>query len=459
MKIHIITAGAAGMYCGSCIRDNALAAELIARGNQVLLIPIYTPTLTDEHNVSQRKIFFGGASVYLEQYLPVFRKTPRWLDRLWDSPLVLKVLTGLSISNNPRLLGEMTVSMLQGEDGYQNKEFAKLLDWLKTQPVPDLVSLHNSMLVRLAAPVRRALGCAVCCTLQGEDLFLQNLTEPYRSQALGLIRAHSGDVEAFVAVSHSHADDMAAYLGIPRQKIHVVPLGINLDGYNVPKRFIVGQSLSPSFRIGFFARITPEKGLHTLAAAYRMMRQKLGLPKSQLAVAGYLGPEFRGYFRGVEKQMSDAGLADEFQYQGVLDREAKIRFLHSLDVFSVPGTYPGDPAAEGRDLPEAKGIYLLEAMACGVPVVQPRRGSYTEIVEKTGGGFLFDGGDAALSENLAQALVSLWRDPAQAEALGRRGCDGVRQHYSVAREAERAIEVYTEVLSRRATKAAAAPSA
>lgn len=419
------------MYCGSCIRDNALAAELIAEGHNVLLVPIYTPTLTDEANVSQHRVFFGGISVYLEQYVPFFRKTPRWLDRLWDAPLVLKALTGLSISNDPKMLGELTVSMLRGEDGNQNKELQKLLDWLAAQPRPDLVSLHNTMLIRLAEPIRRALGCKVVCTMQGEDFFLDNLQEPYRAQALELIRSHTGAVDAFISVSEFYATHMARYLNIPAEKIHVVPIGINLKGYAPQERYAVGASLQPGFSIGYFARITPEKGLHVLCEAYRILREERGLPASRLEAAGYLGPEYRGYLRGVEQQMKKWGLGREFQYRGVLSREEKIRYLQSLDVLSVPSTYD-----------EPKGLYLLEAMACGVPVVQPARGAFPEIVERTGGGILVEPG----AEALAKGIHTLWQNRVLAEELGRTGAAGVREHYSAPRMAARALEVYEGVV-------------
>ena len=157
MKILSITAGAANMYCGSCLRDNALAAELIARGHDVALLPMYTPTLTDEQNVSREKVFFGGISVYLQQYVPLFRKTPRVLDRLWDSKLMLKLAARRSIQTSPKMLGELTVSMLRGEDGNQRKELAKLLDWLRHEPPPDVVSLPYTLLIGLAKPLREAL--------------------------------------------------------------------------------------------------------------------------------------------------------------------------------------------------------------------------------------------------------------------------------------------------------------
>ncbi len=114
MRLLYLTAGAAEMYCGSCLRDNALAAALLARGHDVVLTPVYTPTTTDEPNVSASQVLFGGVSVYLEQHVPLFRHTPAFLDRLWDSTPVLKLASKRQIKVDPAVLGEMTVSMLQG---------------------------------------------------------------------------------------------------------------------------------------------------------------------------------------------------------------------------------------------------------------------------------------------------------------------------------------------------------
>src|SRR5688500_6717252 len=118
MRILSITAGAAGMYCGSCFRDNALAAELIARGHDVTLMPVYTPTLVDEPNVSRPRVLFGGISIYLQQHASIFRRTPRFLDRLWDSPAVIRAFANRAAgSTDARMLGELTISTLAGIDG------------------------------------------------------------------------------------------------------------------------------------------------------------------------------------------------------------------------------------------------------------------------------------------------------------------------------------------------------
>src|SRR5215203_3777761 len=90
MKIAFITAGAAGMYCGSCMKDNTLVAALNRLVHDALLIPTYTPIRTDEEDISQQRVFFGGINVYLQQKSWLFRHTPRWLDRLFDLPRLLR---------------------------------------------------------------------------------------------------------------------------------------------------------------------------------------------------------------------------------------------------------------------------------------------------------------------------------------------------------------------------------
>jgi glycosyltransferase involved in cell wall biosynthesis len=430
MKILSITAGAAQMYCGSCLRDNALAAELIRRGHDVMLLPVYTPTRTDEPNVSEGRVFFGGISVYLEQHVSFFRNSPKFLDRLWDSASAIRLASRKSIAVAPASLGALTVSMLRGDGGHQHKEVEKLVAWLSHEPPPDVTVLPNSLLISLARPIKEATGGRpVCVTLQGEDLFIAGLPDADRRETLELIRANVPHVDAFIAVSDFYADFMRGLLDIPAERMHVVPLGINLEGY-APRKHATAES-QREFVVGYFGRVAPEKGLHVLAEAYKLLRGRAGLGAARLEVGGYLAPEHKNYLRGIERGMEDAGLGAEFHYRGELDRDAKIAFLRGLDVFSLPATYD-----------EPKGLSLLEASACGVPLVVPRRGAFTEVVERTSGGLLVAPDDASA---LAEGMLAIKNDPARAAALGRAGAEGVRAHYSVARMARRALEVYAGV--------------
>jgi glycosyltransferase involved in cell wall biosynthesis len=414
------------MYCGSCLRDNALAAALLARGHDVVLSPVYTPTRTDERNVSQEQVFFGGISVFLQQHSSIFRHTPRALDRLWDSPWALRMASKRQIKVDPKSLGELTVSMLKGEQGFQAKEIRKLLEWLTAEPRYDLIVIPYSLLLGLAEPLKRELQVPIGCALQGDDLFLEGLGPSYRQQSLDLIREASRHVDGFFPVSEYYRGFMQQYLGLPGGKMHVIPIAINLDGYG-PRR----PRTSDAFTLGYFARIAPEKGFHVLVDAYIRLREGTKGQRARLVAAGYLPPEHQGYLDEARAKLRGAGLEQEFEYHGEVDRAAKIGFFQSVDVFSVPTVYE-----------EPKGMFLLEAMASGVPVVQPRRGAFPEIIQKTGGGVIAEGDGA---DAIARAIADLWRDPARAEALGAAGAAGVRQHYDVNRVAEIAESVYGSV--------------
>jgi len=428
MRILSLTAGAASMYCGSCLRDNALAARLIKLGHDVTLLPFYTPTLTDEENVSrQQQVFFGGISVYLEQHSSLFRKAPRFVSRMLDAPAVIKAFTSGSISVDARELGALTVSTLRGEQGHQKQEIDKLIEFLRDEPAYDLANIPYALLISLAAPLKRQLNCPVVVTLQGEDLFLDALPEPYRAEALGLVRTQVAHVDLFIAVSDYYARFMQDYLGIPPHKMRVAKLGVTVDDLTATTR-----TRTEPFTIGFFARIAPEKGLHNLAEAYRILRTEKGLPPSRLVVAGYLPPEHRGYLEGIGARLSAAGLGDEFVYRGTLDRAKKVEFFHDIDVLSVPSPYH-----------EPKGLYLLEAMACGVPVVQPNHGAFPEMIARTGGGVLAASESGA---DIAEALYELWRDPDRAAELGRDGAAGVRAHYTTDHMAREVLAAYQSAL-------------
>ena len=437
------------MYCGSCLRDNALAAELLARGHDVTLIPLYTPLRSDEANVTRPDILFGGISIYLQHQAALFRRLPRFVDRLLDAPWLIKMFADRSMSTDPKLLGGLTVSMLDGRDGALRKEFDKLLEWVRDEPRPDVVTITNSMLIGLARPLAEALSVPVCCTLQGEALFLEGLVEPYRSQARDRIRRQVADVDQFIAVSEFEARSMRDYLAIPPQRISVVPLGIRIRDFEDADGAEDAEPQSAEvFTIGFLGRIAPEKGLHVLADAYVRLRRKTASAKMRLEAAGYMAGAHKSYLAAAQRTLEQAGLQHEFTYRGEVDRRGKVKFLHSLDVMSMPATYD-----------EPKGFTLLEAMASGVPVVEPRRGALEEIVERTGGGLLVppDNPDA-----LADALCRLWSDRSLRQPLGRSGQQGVREHYTLERstggyeDVMRGIAIRASSLEGRASKDAIA---
>src|SRR5262249_13362932 len=428
MKIATITAGAAGMYCGSCMHDNTLVAALTALGHDALLIPTYTPIHTDENNVSQKRVFFGGINVYLQQKSALFRHTPWFLDRFLDAPGLLDWASRFAVKTRAEELGDLTISMLKGEHGYQRKEIAKLVHWLKREVQPDIINMSNVLLSGMVHELKDRLGVPIVGTLQGDDIFLEALPDTHRRQAIALIQEHCRHMAGFIRPSAAHADFMAGYLDIPRGKIHVVYPGLNLKGHGRPP-----PERSGPFTIGYFARICPEKGLHHLAEAFVHLKQTApGLP-CRLRVSGWLGENNKAYLEDIKKRLG--GHSEHFEHVESPDHASKMRFYQEIDVLSVPTVYR-----------EPKGLYVLEALANGVPVVQPRHGSFPELIEMTGGGLLVNPDDPV---DLARALLQLGENPAQRRELDQEGKAAVHERFHGGKRAYETIDVFDKILASR----------
>jgi glycosyltransferase involved in cell wall biosynthesis len=424
MRIAYITAGAAGMYCGSCLHDNTLAAALLELGEDVALVPTYTPLRTDERNVSIERVFFGGINVYLQQKSALFRATPWWFDRLLDHPVLLERLSRRAGAVDPAQLGELTVSMLRGEAGQQRKELEKLVHWLADEFKPDVVHLSNSMQAGMVRMLRQRASVPIVCQLSGEDLFLEKLPLPHYDQARALLRERAAEIDAFAAINQYYAEFMADYLAVDRQRVHVIRHGLRLEGHGTR----VEKPAAEPRTIGFLARICADKGLHLLVEACEQLIGRSDVPPFVVRAAGYLGAADRPYLAAIETRVAGGPLAGRFTYRGELNRAEKIAFLQSLDVLSVPSVYR-----------ESKGLPALEAMANAVPVVLPDHGSFPELIADTGGGLLHRPHDPA---ELAEKLAELLRNPDQAQELGRAGQQAVQDRYHAAAMARQTLELY-----------------
>lgn len=427
MKTAYIAAGAAGMYCGTCLHDNTVAKALMDLGHDVTLIPTYTPIRTDERDVSQRQVFYGAINVYLQQKTALFRKTPKMLDRLLNGRGLLNQVSRFSSSTDAHELGALTLSVLQGEEGRQTKELDKLVDFLQKLR-PDVVHLTNSMFLGFTREIQKALDIPVICGLTGEDIFLEDLDEPWRTRVHEEMKLRARDADGFVATSHYYADHMADFLEVPREKIHVVHLGLPL-GEITPRENEVDPDAP--FTIGYLARVCPEKGLHLLVDAFReAYEQSEGAMR--LKVAGYVGGRDKHYFEEQRDKAIAWNLSDAIEFVGEVEWAEKLAFLRSLDVLSVPTVYR-----------EPKGRFVFEALAHAVPVALPDHGAFPEILEATGGGVLFR---PASTEALTQTLLDLQRDPERARALGRAGRAAVLDRFDDRTLAEATLEVYRGVV-------------
>ncbi|MGL4514381.1 MAG: glycosyltransferase family 4 protein [Lacipirellulaceae bacterium] len=429
MRIAYLAAGAAGMYCGSCLHDNTLARAMIALGEEVWLVPTYTPIRTDEPNVSVPRVFFGGVNAYLNQASPLLRRAPRWATRLLDQPWLLRLATSGAASIDPAKLGPLTVSMLRGEGGNQAKQLDELADWLVREARPDVVHLSNSMLLGMARRIEERAGPPIVCALSGEDLFLEDLTEPHYTQARELLRERAAEVAAFTALNGYYADFMADYLSVPRERFHVVPHGLDLEGLELDNPNAAREG---PLRVGYLARVCRAKGLHLLVEAAELLAARRPELRFEVAAAGYLGAADRPYLIDLQRRVERGPLAGRFRYLGEVDRAAKFAFLRSLDLFATPTTWP-----------EAKGLPAIEALAAGLPVVLPRHGAFPELVAETGAGVLHEPGDAL---SLSEAIERLLDDPEERARLGQAGAAAIRHTRTATQMAAETLTLYNRLL-------------
>ena len=440
MNIVQITPGAGGMYCGNCFRDNALVAELRRLGHQVLMVPLYLPMTLDEEDQSRgTPIFFSGINVYLEQKSSLFRHAPGWLHHLLESPALLRWAAGKAAKTRPDEVGELTISMLRGEEGNQSRELDELIGWLKQHPLPDLICLSNALLVGLVRKLKQELRAPVVCMLQGEDYFLDSLPQGQRELAWKTLAERAAEVDEFIAPSRYFADLMSKRLDLRADRVHVVFNGINLEGYDKGQRSVVsGQSQRTTENgqravpvLGYFARMCREKGLDRLVEAFILLKRREGTKNLKLRVGGGCGPSDEPFVNALREQLRANAVLHDVEFHPNPDRTAKLELLRSLTVFCVPALYG-----------EAFGLYVIEALASGLPVVQPRAASFPELIEATGGGVLYEPGDV---NALADTVEGLLLNPERSRALGESGRKSVLRDFSAGRMAENIARVFQQV--------------
>lgn len=410
------------MYCGACARDATLVRGLASRGHEARLVPLYTPLKMDGHPPPTSSMFYGGVRVYLRQISRFSSLIPHGVLRLLDRPGLLSWISRFAISIDPASLGPMTVSVLEGSKGRQREELAQLVEYLGKQYRPDVVNLTNSMLSAIAPELKAHMNVPVVCTLQGEDNFIESLTQPFRSQAVELIRKNAEAIDRFVAPCDACAIAMQKFLAVGPDRIGIVRSGIENELYQ-------GRQPSPAgrFTIGFLSSIRPEKGLDLLIEAMRLLAKK-GQDQITLAIAGRVID--KRYWHEVRRKIAKAGLSEKVRYEGELDLAGKIRFLHKCDAFVLPSR-----------IMEWRGIAVMEAMAAGLPVIVPDNGVFPELIGDIGIKV-----PLANPTVLADAVERLSADSGMAEQMGQQGARRIVEWYSAERMVDEVLQEYWRLM-------------
>ncbi len=428
--LHLVPGSGGTFYCQNCVRDRALVRALRRAGHDVIMVPLYLPMFGEEGSVGAKApIFFGGVNMYLREKIPFLRRMPQWMDRLLDSPWVLRQAAAREQSTNAADLGPMTLSLLRGRRGNQQKEFNRFLAWLGEQDKPDIIHVSNALLLGFAPEIKRVVDAPIVCSLQDEEPWVDAMHPPYDRHVWQAISENAKCVSRFISTSAWYAERMIARMDLPPDRVSVIFPGIETD--ELPTADL---TLDPPV-IGFLERLSRGQGLGLLVDAFITLKRMPQFKNLRLRATGGCTPADHGFRAEIHEQLRGEGMDDAVEFIEDFQLAQRGEFLRSLSVLSVP--VPGG---------EAFGLQLLEAMAQGVPVVQPAEGSYPEIVHATGGGVLYDPKDP---EGLVHALQSLLENPEETRRLGRRGRQAILAQFNMDRVVRDMIAAYTAALDQK----------
>jgi glycosyltransferase involved in cell wall biosynthesis len=424
--IHIIPGSGGSFYCGNCLRDSKFVVALRKMGHEVIKVPMYLPLFAHELDRNDSPVFYGAISIYLKQLYPIFEKAPKWFDHFLNSKPMLKMAAGMAGSTRAKGLSEMTISMLKGEHGHQHEELDRMIDWIKHHYPADIIHLSNALLSGLAPRLKEKLGVTVLCSLQDEDVWIDVMKPEFRQEAWDLMHENARSIDRFISVSHFFSAFMKERIRVQDYKIKTIHLGIDPSDYEY-----IPISQKPR-NIGFISRMCYENGLDILVDAFVLLKKKQGFEDVKLILTGGSTGDDKGYLSKIRKSIDQSGLRNQVEFQEDFESEGRKTFFSKVSVVSVPVR-----------IGEAFGLYLLESMASGVPVVQPALGAFPEIIQKSGGGVVYE---PNRPESLAESLAGLLSDPKQLAVISEAGYEGVQQHFNIFSHARELVSVYESAI-------------
>ncbi|MCX6238612.1 MAG: glycosyltransferase family 4 protein [Bacteroidia bacterium] len=420
--VQIIPGSGGSFYCGNCLRDSKYVVALREQGHQVIKIPMYLPIFADEHDITEIPVFYGAVSIYLKQLYPIFRKAPQWVDHLLNSKPLLKMAASMAGSTNAKGLEEMTVSMLLGEDGKQQEELERLVDWMAVHCKPDIIHISNALLLGLAHRIKEKLNVPIVCSLQDEDVWIDAMKPVFRDQIWKLMSEKAKDVDHFIAVSDYFSKVMQQRMKLSEEKVQSLYLGVDPADY----QFIPVSNKGRN--IGYISRICHENGFDILVDSFIQLKKRTGFEDVKLiATGGSTGADTK-YIKAIRNKLLREKLEEQVEFIDDFEETGRKAFFNKVSVISVP-------VRNG----EAFGMYMLESMASGVPVVQPALGAFPEIVNLSGGGIIYEPNSP---EALCEALAGLLSVSDKLNILSVKARKGVEFNFNIHDHAKEMIAVY-----------------
>ncbi len=429
MKIvYLITGSGGSFYCGNCYRDMIyLRAIRNVKDITASAIPLYLPPDdTDSEEGVDRNVFFGAISMYLREKVPFLRNMPSFMDKFLDSAPMLKMAARRSGTTNTVGLEDMTLGMIKGDRAFPEKEMERLVRYLTENGKPDIIHLSNALIIGLARQLKKHMDVKIVCSLLNEDDWIDEMAEPYRSDAWRLISEEAPHVDAFITPSNYYKQLFIEKTGYSGDNMHIIPLALDTRDLNIlPKK-----NNYPA--VGYFSRINSQNGFDKLVDAFINLKTDNRMPGLTLHVSGGFTGSDKPFIAEQIRKIKSSGHKSSVRIYPEFHGNSKEEFFSSIDIMTVP--------VRKHD---GYGLYILEANASGVPVVQPGTGAFPEIIEKTRGGITYSPDTV---EDLALSLVRLFEDNHLRNSLGVSGKENITKELSLEGMSAKLSIVYNKTM-------------
>jgi glycosyltransferase involved in cell wall biosynthesis len=430
MKIvYLITGSGGSFYCGNCYRD-MLYVRAIRKvpGIVARAIPLYLPPYkTPVESGFDKHVFFGAISMYLREKVGFLRNMPAILDKFFDSSIFLKFAAKQAGTTSTEGFEELTINMIEGDNAFRKEEVDRLVKYLLKDGKPDIIHLSNALILGIARQLKKRIDVKIVCSLLNEDDWIDDMAEPFRSRAWKMIAKEADHVDVFVTPSNYYKNLFRSKTGLLCKNVMVVPLGFDLE-----KETLSRKEREPS-AIGYFSRVNHHNGFDKLVDAFIELKNKDLIPGLTLHVCGGFTGNDKPFISQQLKKIREHKLEKSVRIYPEFQGDRKMEFFDNVDVISVPvRKYDG------------YGLYILEANAAGIPVVQPATGAFPEIIETTGGGIVYTPDTVS---DLATGLNKLFKDKELISSLGEKGRKMVLQELSLDKMSAGLSEVYNKAIN------------
>jgi glycosyltransferase involved in cell wall biosynthesis len=352
---------------------------------------------------------------------------PDWFEKMLNSKPMMKMAASMAGSTRAKGLEDMTISMLLGELGEQKEELDKMVTWIAEHCKPDIIHISNALLLGLAKRLKEKTGVPVLCSLQDEDVWVDAMHPSFQQKIWDLMHKRAEDVDALVAVSNFFAETMKKQMNLPAEKVHTFYLGVDAEDY----QFIPANEKPRN--VGYISRMCHENGFDIVVDAFIELKKKPGFDDVKLIATGGSTGDDAKYIREQKHKIKENNLEDSFEIMPEFEGAARHDFFKKVSLISVPVR-----------IGEAFGMYLLESMASGVPVVQPALGAFPEIIELSGGGVTYMPNSP---EKLSETMAELLANRENLEKLSVAGYEGTKKKFNIHNHAAEIIGLYESLRS------------